>query len=150
MAISTNKKAFYDFEILEEYEAGIMLTGTEVKSVRAGHINLKESYVKFVSEELFLINCHISPYEEGNINNHDPLRTRKLLLKKKELSHLMGKVKEQGLSIVPLKVYIKNRLIKLQIALARGKKLYDKRQSMKDKDMQRDVERVFKGTKKIF
>jgi SsrA-binding protein len=129
--------------MLEEYEAGVALTGTEVKSVRAGRINLKESYVRILNGEAFIVHCHISQYEQGNINNHDPLRIRKLLLHKRELNYLAGKVQEQGLALVPLAVYIKNRRIKLSFALARGKKLYDKRQSLKDKEMKRDVERAF-------
>ena len=149
-ALATNKKAWFDYEILEEYESGLVLTGTEVKSVRAGHVSLKEAYVKVVGGELFLINAHIAVYEQGNINNHDPLRSRKILVHKKELNYLMGKVKEQGLALVPLKVYLKKRRIKLLFGLAKGKKNYDKRRSLKDKDMQRDIERVFKGTKKVF
>ncbi|MDR2883820.1 MAG: SsrA-binding protein SmpB [Deferribacteraceae bacterium] len=150
MNISNNKKAFHEFEILEEYEAGLVLHGTEVKSVKAGHINIRESHVKILHEEAFLINGHISPYEQGNINNHDPLRTRKLLLNRRELKYLAGKVKEQGLAIVPLRVYLKGRRVKLAIGLAKGKKLHDKRQSLKDKDMQRDAERSFRGSKKLF
>ena len=149
-ALATNKMAWFDYEILEEYESGLVLTGTEVKSVRAGHVSLKEAYVKVVGGELFLINAHIAVYEQGNINNHDPLRSRKILVHKKELNYLMGKVKEQGLALVPLKVYLKKRRIKLLFGLAKGKKNYDKRRSLKDKDMQRDIERVFKGTKKVF
>ncbi len=143
MILSTNRKAHHEYEMLEEYEAGLVLTGTEVKSVRAGHINLKESYVRISNGEAFLLNSHISHYEQGNINNHDPLRTRKLLLHRKELDYLAGKVKEQGLALIPLKVYLKNRRIKLAFALARGKKLYDKRQSLKEKELKRDVERAF-------
>ncbi|MDR0454903.1 MAG: SsrA-binding protein SmpB [Deferribacteraceae bacterium] len=150
MSIANNKKAFHDYDMLEEYETGIVLLGTEVKSIRAGHINLKESHIKIINSEAFLINCHISPYEQGNINNHDPLRSRKLLLNRRELNHLAGKIKEQGLTLIPLKVYIKNRRIKVSMGLAKGKKLYDKRRSLKDKDMQRDVERSFRGSKKAF
>ena len=150
MNIARNKKAFHNYDILEEYETGIVLAGTEVKSVRAGHINLKEAHIKIINGEAFLINCHIAPYEQGNINNHDPVRSRKLLLRRRELNSLAGKVKEQGLTLVPLKVYIKNRRIKVGMGLAKGKKLYDKRRSLKDKDMQRDVERAFRGSKKMF
>ncbi len=150
MSIANNKKAFHDYDIMEEYETGIVLAGTEVKSVRAGHVNLKESHIKIINGEAFLINCHIAPYEQGNINNHDPLRSRKLLLSRRELNYLAGKVKEQGLTLVPLKVYLKNRRIKVGMGLAKGKKLYDKRRALKDKDMQRDVERSFRGSKKAF
>lgn len=143
MSLATNRKAYHEFEMLEEYEAGMVLTGTEVKSVRDGRINLKESYVRIMNGEAFIVHSHISHYEQGNINNHDPLRIRKLLLHKRELNYLAGKVKEQGLALVPLKVYLKNRRIKLGFALARGKKLYDKRQSLKDREMKRDVERAF-------
>ena len=143
MIFATNRKAYHEFEMLEEYEAGIVLTGTEVKSVRDGRINLKESYVRMMNGEAFIVHCHISPYDQGNINNHDPLRIRKLLLNKRELNYLAGKVKEQGLALVPLKVYLKHRRVKLSFALARGKKLYDKRQSLKDREMKRDVERAF-------
>ena len=150
MSLASNRKVFHDYELLEEFEAGIVLVGTEVKSVRAGHINLKESHIKIVNNEAYILNCHISPYEKGNNNNHAPLRSRKLLLSRRELNYLSGKVKEQGLTIVPTKVYIKNRRIKVGIGLAKGKKLYDKRQALKDKDMQRDVERSFRGSKKVF
>ena len=150
MSIAKNKKAFYDYEILEEYETGIVLLGTEVKSARVGQVNLKESHIKIINGEAFLINCHIAPYEQGNINNHDPRRSRKLLLSRRQLNYLSGKVKEQGLTLVPLKVYIKSRRIKVGMALAKGKKLYDKRRALKDKDMQMDVERSFRGSKKAF
>ena len=150
MSIATNKKAYHDYEILEEYEVGIVLTGTEVKSIRAGRVNLKESHVKIIHEEAYLINSHISHYEHGNINNHEPTRSRKLLLKRREINYLAGKIKEQGLAIVPLKLYFKNRKLKVLIALAKGKKNYDKRQSLRDKDMQRDAERAFRGSKKLF
>lgn len=150
MNIATNKKAYHDYEFIKEYETGIVLKGTEVKSVRAAKINLKESHIKIVNSEAWLINSHISTYEQGNIANHDPYRSRKLLLHKKELEYLTGKVKEQGLTIVPVKVYIKNRRVKVLIALARGKKDYDKRRALKDKDMQREAERSFRGSKKLF
>jgi SsrA-binding protein len=148
MAISSNRKAFHDFDILEEFEAGIILTGTEVKSVRAGHISLKEAYVKVWDREAFLVHAHIAEYSNGNINNHDPLRIRKLLLRKRQLKYLSGKAAEQGLSVVPLKIYVKNRHIKLLIALAKGKKLYDKRHSEREKDMKRTAERALRNSLK--
>jgi SsrA-binding protein len=146
MSIATNKKAYHDFEMLEEFEAGIVLTGTEVKSVRKGHVNLKDSYVRVFNGELFLVHTHISVYENGNINNHDPLRIRKLLLHKREINRLQGKVKEEGLSLVPVKIYIKGHRVKLSMALAKGKKLYDKRRTMRDKEMKKDMERAFKNS----
>jgi SsrA-binding protein len=148
--ITSNKKAYFDYEILDEYEAGIELCGTEVKSIRAGHVNLKDSHIKIMRNEAYLINSHISHYEQGNINNHEPERSRKLLLHRKELNYLEGKLKEQGLTIVPLSMYFKNRKIKIRIALAKGKKSYDKRHSLRDKDMQREAERAFRGSKKLF
>jgi SsrA-binding protein len=148
--ITSNKKAYFDYEMLEEYEAGIELVGTEVKSIRAGHVNLKDSHIKIVRGEAYLINSHISHYEHGNINNHEPLRSRRLLLHRKEINFLTGKLKEQGLTLVPLKMYFKNRRIKVLMALARGKKSYDKRATMRDKDMQREAERAFRGSKKLF
>lgn len=144
MALATNKKAYHEFEILNEYEAGIALVGTEVKSVKSGRVNLKDSYVKIIHNELYLINCHISPYEQGNIFNHDPLRMRKLLMHRKEIDQLLGKVQEKGLALTATKMYIKARRVKVQVALARGKKLYDKRQSMKENDIKREVAREFK------
>ncbi len=142
--LATNKKAYHEYEILTEYEAGIELFGTEVKSIRAGKMNLKESVVKIIKNEVYLINCHIAPYEQGNIFNRDPLRTRKLLLHRKEINQLIGKVQEKGYTLVAISAYLKRRRIKLKIALAKGKKLYDKRQSLKDKDINRELERDFK------
>ncbi|MDR2105230.1 MAG: SsrA-binding protein SmpB [Deferribacteraceae bacterium] len=146
MAISSNKKAFHEFEILEEFEAGVILTGTEVKSVRAGHISLKEAYVKVWNGEAFLVHAHIAEYECGNLNNHDPLRIRKLLLHKRQLKYLMGKTAEQGLSAVALKVYLKNRHIKVLIAVAKGKKLYDKRRSEREKELKLTAERALRNS----
>ncbi|MDR2401320.1 MAG: SsrA-binding protein SmpB [Deferribacteraceae bacterium] len=148
MALSSNKKAFHDFEILEEFEAGIILTGTEVKSVRVGHISLKEAYIKVWNGEAFLVHAHIAEYEGGNINNHDPLRIRKLLLHKRQLKYLSVKITEQGLAAVPLKVYIKNRHIKISIAVAKGKKLYDKRHSEREREMKRTAERALRNSVK--
>jgi len=140
--ISTNKKAYFDFLLFDKFQAGICLMGTEIKSIRKGSINLKGSYIKITENlEAFLINCHISPYEFGNIFNHDPKRDRKLLLNKKEIVKILTKVKQEKYTIVPLKMYFEGRWAKLEIALAKGKKLYDKRESLKKKDIQRDINR---------
>ena len=128
--IANNKKARHDYFILEEYEAGIVLKGTEVKSVRQGKVSIKESYCQINNAEVFIFGMHISPYEQGNIYNVDPLRTRKLLLNKREILKLIGKTKEKGLTLVPLKVYLKYGLVKLEIGLAKGKKIYDKREKI--------------------
>ena len=128
--IANNKKARHDYFILEEYEAGIVLKGTEVKSVRQGKVSIKESYCQINNAEVFIFGMHISPYEQGNIYNVDPLRTRKLLLNKREILKLIGKTKEKGLTLVPLKVYLKYGLVKLEIGLAKGKKIYDKRETI--------------------
>ncbi|KAA0256892.1 SsrA-binding protein SmpB [Deferribacter autotrophicus] len=147
--LATNKKAFHDYEIIEKYEAGIVLKGTEVKSAKNGRINLRDSFIRIKDGEAFLLNCHISPYEQGNIMNHDPTRTRKLLLHKREIERLAGKVQEKGLTLVPLKVYLKNNLVKIEIALAKGKKLYDKRETIKKKDLEREISRTLKNKYKI-
>lgn len=135
--IANNKKARHDYFILEEYEAGIVLKGTEVKSVRQGKVSIKESYCQINNAEIFIFGMHISPYEQGNIYNVDPLRTRKLLLNKREILKLIGKAKEKGLTLVPLKVYLKYGLVKLEIGLAKGKKIYDKRETIAKKDAER-------------
>lgn len=135
--IANNKKARHDYFILEEYEAGIVLKGTEVKSVRQGKVSIKESYCQITNAEVFIFGMHISPYEQGNIYNVDPLRTRKLLLNKREILKLIGKTKEKGLTLVPLKVYLKYGLVKLEIGLAKGKKIYDKRETIAKKDAER-------------
>lgn len=135
--IANNKKARHDYFILEEYEAGIVLKGTEVKSVRQGKVSIKESYCQINNAEIFVFGMHISPYEQGNIYNVDPLRTRKLLLNKKEILKFIGKTKEKGLTLVPLKVYLKYGLVKLEIGLAKGKKIYDKRETIAKKDAER-------------
>ncbi|QSQ10446.1 SsrA-binding protein [Koleobacter methoxysyntrophicus] len=141
----TNRKARHDFHIEETYEAGIALTGTEVKSLRAGKGNLKDSYARIENGELLLYNMHISQYEQGNRFNHDPTRTRKLLMHKREIMRLFGYVKEKGYSLVPLRVYVNERgKVKVEIALAKGKKLYDKRQDIARRDAERDMEKVFK------
>lgn len=138
------KKARHDYAIEETFEAGIVLQGTEIKSVRNARVNLKDSYARIDKGEIFLHNMHISPYEQGNRYNHDPLRTRKLLLHKKQISRLIGETKESGYSIVPLKMYIKDGYAKVLIGVARGKKKYDKRQDLKQKEAKRDIERAFK------
>ncbi len=137
--VATNRKAYHDYEVLETYEAGIVLKGTEVKSAKQGRINLKDSYAKIDNGEIFLINAHISPYTHGNVYNHDPRRTRKLLLHKKEIMRLYGKVKEKGLTLIPLKAYIKNGKIKIELGLCKGKKVYDKRAEIKKRDLEREM-----------
>lgn len=147
--IAQNKKARHDYFIEETYEAGMILQGTEIKSIRAGRVNLKDSFARIQNGELFLHNVHISPYEQGNRYNHDPLRTRKLLLHRKEINKLIGESKEQGYSIIPLKIYIKNGYAKVLIGLAKGKKKYDKREELKRKEAKRDIERAFRERQKM-
>lgn len=142
--VATNKKARHDFFIEDIYEAGIVLSGTEVKSIRAGKMNLRDSYAQVKDGELFLHNVHISPYEQGNIFNKDPLRSRKLLMHKAEIAKLMGLTTIKGYSLVPLSFYLKNGKVKVQLGLARGKKLYDKRQDLKEQAVRRDVEQSAK------
>ncbi len=142
--ITTNRKAFHDFLIFDKYEAGIVLTGTEIKSVRKSAINLKDSFCKIEDNEIFLYNCHISPYEQGNRYNHEAERTRKLLLTKKEILKMQNKVKQDGYTIVPLEVYILKGFAKIQIGLAKGKKLHDKRDALAKKDQQREMDRASK------
>ena len=143
--VTQNKKAFHDYFILDTYEAGIELKGTEIKSVRLGHVNLKDAFIRFKNDEAFIENMHIAPYEQGNIFNHEPLRNRKLLLHKKQIKKLQREVKENGLTVVPTKLYFNTSKLKVEIALARGKKLYDKRQDLKEKDSKRDIERALKN-----
>ena len=143
--IANNKKAYHDYFIDEKYEAGIALHGTEVKSLRMGRCSIKESFVTISNKGEILINhMHISPYEKGNIFNKDPLRPRKLLMHKKEIQKLVGKIAQKGYTIVPVEVYFKGSLVKVQVALAKGKKLYDKRQDIAKKDQKREAERDFK------
>ena len=142
--IANNKKAYHDYFILDTYETGISLAGTEVKSLRMGKCSIKESFVRIENGEVFIYGMHISPYEKGNIFNKDPLWPRKLLLHKYEINKLLGKTKEKGIAIVPLKVYFKGSLVKVEIGLAKGKKLYDKRQDIAKKDQQREASRDFK------
>ena len=143
--ITQNRKAFHDFHIEEKVEAGISLKGTEVKSVREGRINLKDSYVIIKGSEAFLLNCYISPYSHGNIMNHDPVRTRKLLLHKKEISKLQGILQQKGYSLIPLKVYYKGPYIKIEIGLAKGKKFFEKRETIKTREAKREIERALKN-----
>ncbi|MEW5801373.1 MAG: SsrA-binding protein SmpB [bacterium] len=142
--ITVNKKATHDYFIQETLEAGIILQGTEVKSIREGRVNLKDSYAKVEGNEVFLLNCHISPYSHSSLFNHDPLRKRKLLLKKREITRLIGKAIEKGQTVVPLKVYLKRNLVKVEIALAQGKKLYDKREDLKRKEEEKQMARAMK------
>ncbi|AIE61282.1 SsrA-binding protein SmpB [Bacillus methanolicus] len=147
--IAQNKKAYHDYFIEDTYEAGIVLQGTEIKSIRAGRVNLKDSYARIHKGEVFLYNMHISPYDQGNRYNHDPLRTRKLLLHKREINKLIGETKEAGYALVPLKLYIKNGYAKLLIGLAKGKKKYDKREDLKRKEANREIERAFRERQKM-
>lgn len=142
--VANNKKARFDYFIEDTYEAGISLSGTEVKSLRMGKCSIKESFVRVENGEVYIYGMHISPYEKGNIFNKDPLRVRKLLLHKYEINKLTGKLKEKGLTLVPLQVYFKGSLVKVEIGLARGKKLYDKRQDIAKKDQRREAEKDFK------
>lgn len=142
--VANNKKARFDFFIEDTYEAGIALHGTEVKSVRMGKCSIKESFVRIEDGEVWVYNMHISPYEKGNIFNKDPIRVKKLLLHKHEINKLMGQIKQKGYAIVPLKVYLKGSLVKVEIGLARGKKIYDKRQDIAKKDQRREAEKNFK------
>lgn len=142
--IANNKKAYHDYFIDETYEAGVALHGTEVKSMRMGKCSIKESFIRIEDGEVFVYGMHVSPYEKGNIFNKDPLRVKKLLLHKYEINKLAGKAAEKGYTLVPLQVYLKNGRVKVEIGLARGKKLYDKRQDIAKKDMRRETEREFK------
>ncbi len=142
--IANNKKAYHDYFIEDKFEAGIVLVGTEVKSLRMGQCSIKEAFISVDDGEIFIQRMHINPYEKGNIFNKDPLRKRKLLLHRAEINKILGKAKEKGYTIVPLKVYFNGSLVKIEIALARGKKLYDKRDSIAKKDQQREAQREFK------
>lgn len=142
--IANNKKAYHDFFIEDKYEAGIALAGTEVKSLRMNGCSLKEAFIRVENEEVYLYQMHISPYEKGNIFNKDPLRVRKLLLHKYEINKLIGKQKEKGYTLVPLSIYFKDSLVKVELGLARGKKLYDKRADIAKRDVKREAERDFK------
>lgn len=143
--VCQNKKAYYDYFIEESIEAGIQLVGTEVKSLREGNANLKDSYVIIKNSEVFLFNCHISPYSHGNILNHDPLRTRRLLLHKKEIERLKGKIQQKGYTLIPLKIYFKGPYAKVEIGLAKGKRQYEKRETIKEREARRDIERAMRS-----
>jgi len=142
--IANNKKAYHDYFILETVEAGIELFGTEVKSIRMGHCSIKEAYVEIHDGQIFVDGMHIAPYEKGNLFNRDPLRKRRLLMHKNEIRKLGQKIREKGFTLVPLRVYFKGSLVKVEVGLAKGKKLYDKRADIADKDIRREAERDFK------
>ena len=142
--IAQNKKAYHEYFVDEKYEAGIALFGTEVKSIRAGAVNLKDAYCSFKNGELYVLGMHVSPYEKGNIFNREPLRERKLLMHRRELNKLFGIVAQKGLTLVPLSLYFSGKNVKVEVGLCRGKKLYDKRQDIAKKDQRREVEREFK------
>lgn len=145
MILASNKKAYHDYFILEKYEAGIELKGSEVKSLKAGKVSIKESYVKIIHNEVVIINMNVSKYDYTKIFEVDERRTRKLLLHRKEIKKLIGKIMQEGFTLVPLTVYLKNGLVKLEIALAKGKKLYDKREELAKKDQKRDIDRALKN-----
>jgi len=142
--IANNKKAYHEYFVLEQYEAGIVLHGTEVKSLRMGNCSVKEAFIRIEGGEMFVYGMHISPYEKGNIFNKDPLRPKKLLLHKKEINKLVGQMKEQGITLIPLKVYFSGSLVKVEIGLCKGKKIYDKRADIAAKDQKRESQREFK------
>ncbi|THI90994.1 MAG: SsrA-binding protein SmpB [Nitrospira sp. CG24A] len=147
-AVATNRKAYHDYFVEEKFEAGIMLQGTEVKSLRDGRVNLQDSYASVKDGEAFLHHCHISPYSHGNIMNHEPLRTRKLLLHRKEINKLLSKTQQQGLTLIPLRIYFSKRgLAKIELGLAKGKKQHDRRASIKNREASREVERAMKERK---
>ncbi|MEW6416957.1 MAG: SsrA-binding protein SmpB [Nitrospirota bacterium] len=143
--VCQNRKAYHDYHIEETLEAGIVLLGTEVKSLREGKANLKDSYVIIKNSEAFLLNCHISPYSHGNITNHDPLRIRKLLLRKREIESLRGKSLQKGYTLIPLKIYFKDSYAKVEIGIAKGERLYERREKIKEREAKRAIERVMKS-----
>lgn len=143
--ITVNRKARHEYSILQTFETGIVLTGTEVKALRQGKANLVDSYANIEKGEVWLLSANVSAYEQGNINNHEPTRPRKLLLNKSEIKRLIGKVKEKGLTLIPLRLYFKNGKVKVELAIAKGKKVYDKRESIAKRDFQREQERRFKN-----
>lgn len=147
-AVIRNRRAYHDYFIEDTVEAGIVLQGTEVKSLREGKANLQDSYVAVKDGEAFLLNCHISPYSHGNIANHEPVRTRKLLLKRREIEKLAGRVARKGYSLVPLKLYFKGPYAKVEVGLARGKKLFEKRETLKEKEARREIDRAVKSGKR--
>lgn len=143
--VATNRKARHDYFILDTYEAGIELAGTEVKSIRAGHVNLKDSFCQVKDGEMYVYQMHVSPYEQGNIFNRDPMRPRRLLLHRREITRLYAQVKQDGFALVPLSIYFKNARLKLEIGVAKGKKLYDKRAAMAERDSKREMDRAMKS-----
>ena len=145
--VCQNRKAYHDYTIEETIEGGLQLLGTEVKSLRQGKANLKDSYVIIKDSEVFLINCHISPYSHGNIMNHDPLRTRKLLLKRKEIERLKGKTQQKGYTLIPLKLYFKGSFAKVEVGFAKGKRKYEKRDTIREREAKRTIERALKKSK---
>jgi SsrA-binding protein len=143
-AIATNRKAYHDYFIEETYEAGMVLTGSEIKSIRAGRVNLRDGYVQVRNGEIWLLNIHIAPYKQASLQNHEPRRDRKLLMHRQEISRLQGKVQEKGYTIVPLRLYLRDSWAKVEIALVRGKKLYDKRRAIAKRDADREMQRAIK------
>lgn len=148
--IAENRKAFHDYFIEDRIEAGIILTGTEIKSIRNGRINLKDSYARIDNGEVWVYQMHISPYEQGNRFNHDPLRPRKLLLHRSEINKLVGKIQQQGLTLIPIKIYLKKGMAKVELAVGQGKKNYDKRQALAEKEGKRDIERALRDRNKAY
>ncbi len=146
--VAQNRKAYHDYFIEDSVEAGIVLLGTEIKSIREGRVNLKDSYVLIKDAEALLLNCHISPYSHGNILNHEPLRTRKLLLHKNQITRLKAKLVQKGFSLIPLKIYFKGPFAKIELGLAKGKRLYEKRETIKEKEVKREIERAVRTDKK--
>ena len=147
--VVVNRKARHEYQILETMEAGIVRQGTEVKSLRLGKANISDAYARIKDGEIFLVDMHISPYEQGNIYNHDPLRPRKLLLHKREIKRLIGKIQERGLTLIPLRVYFRRGRAKVELALARGKKIYDRREDIKRRDQERELGRQLRGKVKL-
>lgn len=140
--VGTNRKAKFQYEIIEKYEAGLALLGTEVKSLRESKVSLQDAYGKFIKDELWLVNSHIAEYKYGNINNHDPLRPRKLLLNRREIKKIKTILQEKGLTLIPIKIYFKNSYAKIELAIAKGKKLYDKRETIKKREIERKLKRI--------
>ena len=145
--IALNRQASHNYELLEKFEAGLVLTGTEIKSAREGRVNLRDAYGLVKSGEVWLLNCHISPYSHGNYANHDPLRTRKLLLKRSEISRLIGRTTERGLTLVPLRMYLKDGLLKCEVALAKGRKVHDKREVSRRKTIEKETKQAVRERK---
>ncbi|MFZ3131545.1 MAG: SsrA-binding protein SmpB [Desulfosporosinus sp.] len=148
--VAENRKAFHDYFIEDRVEAGIILTGTEIKSIRNGKINLKDSYARINNGEVWVFQMHISPFEQGNRYNHDPLRPRKLLLHRSEINKLVGKIQLQGLTLLPIKIYLKNGMAKVELAVGQGKKNYDKRQALAEREGKRDIERALRDRNKAY